>query len=195
VGRGGGFQSPLFLLSLSLFLVSLLFFRRARVSDERRLFSFKSSSLFFFPLSHFVVLLSLPPRIEPGWPRGDRGRNGRVRPDRRRARARVPRLSQLRGGPGRALALGVETVVVSGSDSRPAAAAFGDAVRAAASTGASGGGGGGSSAPGSPSSYPLDDLPFKLAYGLTPEMMKGEDLVLSTRKSRGRKEKKSVLKK
>ena len=39
-------------------------------------------------------------------------------------------------------ALGVETVVVSGSDSRPAAAAFGDAVRAAASTGASGGGGG-----------------------------------------------------
>ncbi len=92
-------------------------------------------------------------------------------------------------------ALGVETVVVSGSDSRPAAAAFGDAVRAAASTGASGGGGGGSSAPGSPSSYPLDDLPFKLAYGLTPEMMKGEDLVLSTRKSRGRKEKKSVLKK
>jgi hypothetical protein len=92
-------------------------------------------------------------------------------------------------------ALGVETVVVSGSDSRPAAAAFGDAVRAAASTGASGGGGGGSSVPGSPSSYPLDDLPFKLAYGLTPEMMKGEDLVLSTRKSRGRKEKKSVLQK
>ena len=32
-------------------------------------------------------------------------------------------------------ALGVETVVVSGSDSRPAAAAFGDAVRAAASDG------------------------------------------------------------
>ena len=186
-------------LSLSLFLVSLLFFRRTRVSDERRFFSFKSSSLFFFPLSHFVVLLSLPPRIEPGRPRGDRGRNGRVRPDRRRARARVPCLSQLRGGPGRALA-------------RPRGPGRRDRGRLRLGLAPGRGGlrrrrprrrldrrlrrrGGGSSVPGSPSSYPLDDLPFKLAYGLTPEMMKGEDLVLSTRKSRGRKEKKSVLQK
>jgi len=81
-------------------------------------------------------------------------------------------------------ALGVETVVVCGSDGRGAAVAFGDAVKAAASTGAAGaasgasggaGGAGGSpSSPGSPISHPLDDLPFKLAYGMTPKMMKGK---------------------
>ena len=80
-------------------------------------------------------------------------------------------------------ALGVETIVISGSDGRAAAAACGDAVKAAASASAAPGGGGGGgaggggspSAPGSPVSHPLDDLPFKLAYGMTPEMMQGEE--------------------